>query len=118
MHCYRAAFVDPDCAVITPTDANPVSSRATGLTMTNKRIMGYCPILLDGNVACMSGAMSGFSGYYSAINPSFPVDLLNTSVIPYRFVTGAQLSMGASQPAATGWCHMCCQLLQQCKQLQ
>ena len=87
-----AAYVDPDCAVITPTDPNPVSSRATGLTMNLQRIMPYCIILLDGNVACMMGAQSGFSGYYSAINPQLQVDLLNTTALPLRFVLGEQLS--------------------------
>ena len=85
---HGAAYVDPDCAVITPTDANPVSSRATGLTMNLQRIMPYCIILLDGNVACMMGAQSGFSGYYSAINPQLQVDLINTTATPLRFVTG------------------------------
>ena len=54
-----AAYVDPDCAVITPTDAAPVSSRAGGVTMNVKRVMPYCVILLDSNVACMMGAESG-----------------------------------------------------------
>ena len=98
----RAAFVDADCAVITPTDANPVSSRATGLTMINKRIMPYCITMLCGNVVCMMGAESGFSGYYSAINPQLQVDLLNTTTMPLRFVTGEQAHHGASEPAATG----------------
>ena len=49
------AYVDPDCAVITPTDAAPESSRAGGVTMINKRVMPYCVILLDSNVACMMG---------------------------------------------------------------
>ena len=74
--------------MITPTDANPVSSRATGLTMINKRIMPYCITLLCGNVVCMMGAASGFSGYYSAINPQLQVDLLNTTATPLGFVTG------------------------------
>ncbi|KAK9834905.1 hypothetical protein WJX81_007597 [Elliptochloris bilobata] len=81
------AFVDPDCAVITPTDPAPVSSRTTGTTMINKRVMPYCITLLDGNVACMMGAGSGGSGYYSAINPVLQVDLLNTTTM--RFSAGA-----------------------------
>ena len=106
-HCgLAAAWVDPDCAVITPTDSNPVSSRATGLTMINPRIMPYCIIMLDGNVACMMGAASGFSGYYSAINPQLQVDLLNTTATPLRFVTGELPSTGAPQVAATGGWHV------------
>ena len=69
--------------MITPTDAAPVSSRAGGVTMINKRIMPYCINLLDGNVACMMGAESGFSGYYSAINPQLQVDLLNTTTMTF-----------------------------------
>ena len=99
-----AAFVDPDCAVIKPLDANPASSRATGLTMINKRIMPYCINLLCGNVVCMMGASSGFAGYYSAINPQLQVDLLNTTATPLRFVTGAQASRRAPQTVALcGW---------------
>ena len=82
--------MDPDCAVITPTDRNPVASRASGVTMINKRVMPYCINLLDGNVACMMGAESGFSGYYSAINPQLQVDLLNTTTM--TFSAGAQPS--------------------------
>ena len=89
-----AAWVDPDCAVITPTDANPVSSRATGLTQINKRIMPYCIIMLCGNVVCMMGAESGYSGFYSATNPQLQVDLLNTTATPLRFVTGEQTPAG------------------------
>ena len=74
--------------MITPTDPYPVSSRATGLTMINKRIMPYCINLLCGNVVCMMGAESGFSGYYSAINPQLQVDLLNTTTM--TFSAGAQ----------------------------
>ena len=85
-----AAWVDPDCAVITTTDPNPVSSRAGGVTMINKRIMPYCVTMLDGNAACMMGAENGFSGYYSAINPQLQVDLLNTTTM--TFSAGAQPS--------------------------
>ena len=85
-----------DCAVITPTDPNPVSSRAGGVTMINKRVMPYCVILLDGNMACMMGAESGGSGYYGAVNPQLQVDLLNT--------TSMTFSAGAP-PAA--WLHAC-----------
>ena len=99
---HAAAYVDPDCAVITPTDSRPVSSRATGLTMINPRIMPYCIIMLDGNVACMMGAASGYSGYYSAINPQLQVDLLNTTATPLRFVTGELPSTDASQVSAAG----------------
>ena len=74
--------------MITPTDANPVSSRATGLTMINKRIMPYCIIMLCGNVACMMGAESGYSGYYSATKPQLQVTLLNPTSDPLRFVAG------------------------------
>ena len=102
--------MDPDCAVIKPLDPNPVSSRATGLTMINRRIMPYCINLLCGNVVCMMGAASGFSGYYSAINPQLQVDLLNTTATPLRFVTGAQPSTNAAQPTATGPCCMRFQL--------
>ena len=86
--------------MITPTDANPVSSRTSGLTMINKRIMPYCIIMLCGNVVCMMGASSGFAGYYSAINPQLQVDLLNTTATPLRFVTGAQASQRAPPPVA------------------
>ena len=82
------AYVDPDCAVITPTDPNPVSSRAGGVTMINKRVLPFCVYLLDSNVACMMGAESGGSGYYSATNPQLQVDLLNTTSM--TFSAGAQ----------------------------
>ncbi len=75
--------MDPDCAVITPTDASPASSRAGGVTMINKRVMPYCINLLDGNVACMMGAESGGAGYYAAINPQLQVDLLNTTSMTF-----------------------------------
>ena len=84
-----AEYVDPDCAVITPTDPTPASSRAGGLTMINKRVMPYCINLLCGNVACMMGAQSGGSGYYAAINPQLQVDLLNTTTM--TFSAGANL---------------------------
>lgn len=75
--------MDPDCAVIKPTDPSPVTSRAGGVTMINKHIMPYCINLLDGNVACMMGAECGFSGYYSAINPQLQVLLLNTTTMTF-----------------------------------
>ena len=93
--------MDPDCAVITPTDPTPVSSRATGLTMINKRIMPYCITMLCGNVVCMMGAQSGFAGYYSAINPQLQVDLLNTTATPLRFVTGEQASCARATPCCS-----------------
>ena len=106
--CERcAAFVDSDCAVIKPMDPNPVSSRATGLSQINRRIMPYCINLLCGNVVCMGGGSSGFSGYYSAINPQYQVDLLNTTTMPLRFVTGEQPRTDAAQPTATE-CSSCC----------
>ena len=80
---HGAAYVDPDCAVITPTAASPASSRAGGVTMINKRVMPYCINLLDGNVACMMGAQSGGSGYYAAVNPQLQVDLLNTTSMTF-----------------------------------
>ena len=86
--------MDRDCAVITPSDPAPASSRAGGLTMVNKRVMPYCVTLLCGNVACMMGAESGGSGYYSAVNPQLQVDLLNT--------TSMQLSAGAHSLALPG----------------
>ena len=94
--------MDPDCAVITPTSASPVSSRAGGVTMINKRVMPYCINMLDGNVACMMGAQSGGSGYYAAINPQLQVDLLNTTTM--TFSAGAARSShlcgtGTSCPA-------------------
>ena len=69
--------------MITPTSASPVSSRAGGVTMVNKRVMPYCINLLDGNVACMMGAGSGGSGYYAAVNPQLQVDLLNTTSMTF-----------------------------------
>ena len=92
--------------MITPTDANPVSSRATGLTMINKRIMPYCINMLDGNIACMSGAESGFSGYYSAINPQLQVDLLDTTTM--TFSAGARPGRAALANAAYLSTPMCC----------
>ena len=77
------AYVEPDCAVITPTDPYPEASRAGGVTMINKRVMPFCVILLDANVACMMGAEAGGSGYYSAINPQLQVDLLNTTTMTF-----------------------------------
>ena len=76
--------------MITPTAASPVSSRAGGVTMVNKRVMPYCINLLDGNVACMMGAQSGGSGFYAAVNPQLQVDLLNTTTM--TFSAGAMLS--------------------------
>ena len=95
--------MDPDCAVIKPLDAAPVSSRTTGLTMINKRIMPYCINLLCGNVVCMSGASSGFAGYYSAVNPQLQVDLLNTTATPLRFVTGARALARAATCRTARW---------------
>ena len=86
--CRATAFVDPDCAVITPTDAAPESLRANRIVMNVKRVMPYCVILLCGNVACMMGAGSGGSGYYSATNPQLQVDLLNTTT--RTFTAGAR----------------------------
>ena len=100
--------MDPDCAVIKPMDAAPVSSRAIGLTMINKRIMPYCINLLCGNVVCMGGAASGFAGYYSAVDPQLQVDLLNTTATPLRFVTGEQRSQSASQQFASGCTYPSC----------
>ena len=96
---HGAAYVDPDCAVITPTAAAPVSSRAGGVTMINKRVMPYCINLLDGNVACMMGAQSGGSGYYAAVNPQLQVDLLNTTSM--TFSAGAARSWHSRDAVGT-----------------
>ncbi|KAK9834821.1 hypothetical protein WJX81_001103 [Elliptochloris bilobata] len=88
------AFVDTDCAIITPTDPSPVSSRAGGVTMINKRVMPYCINLLDGNVVCVGGAGSGGLGYYAPINPVLQVDLLNTTTLRFS----AEQSVAMTNP--------------------
>ncbi|KAK9834822.1 hypothetical protein WJX81_001214 [Elliptochloris bilobata] len=103
-------YVDPDCAVITPSDPNPVSSRTGGVTMLHKRIMPYCIIMLDGNVACMMGAESGFSGYYSAINPQLTVDLLNTTTMTFTPGATATVPCLYHSIASLAFTHQSCAL--------
>lgn len=56
-----AVAADPDCIVITPTDATPVADR-TKLKQLNTRIMVYCVYMLDGNLACLGGSSTGSAG--------------------------------------------------------
>ena len=61
-HAFETAVAaDPDCIVITPTDATPVADR-TKLKQLNTRIMVYCVYMLDGNLACLGGSSTGSAG--------------------------------------------------------
>ncbi|CAK0787896.1 hypothetical protein CVIRNUC_011118 [Coccomyxa viridis] len=95
---------DPDCIVITPTDATPVADR-TKLKQLNTRIMVYCVYMLDGNLACLGFSSTGSAGYYGANAPVYQVDILDTNTMTFHggaLATVPRLYHGVATLIASG----------------